>query len=222
MLNVLTALSGENLTVVAYLICIAAAFVCGIIAAAAASFRATPTKSFTAALVLLPAIVATVIMTVNGNLGTGVAVMGAFSLIRFRSVAGKAKDIVSIFLVMTAGLAAGAGYALAAVLFTVIVSAVSMILTLIPNKDERSLELRITVPETLNSTDAFTGVLDKYLASYKLIGVKTSNMGSLYKMKYRIVPRDNGKVRQMIDDLRCLNGNLEIAVLNAAERSEEL
>ena len=111
-----------ELTVTTFLICLGCSFLCGIIAAFAAGFKTRVSKSFLASLILLPMIVFTVITMVNGNIGTGVAVMGAFSLVRFRSVPGKAKDIVSIFLVMTAGLACASGYVALAVLFTLIVS----------------------------------------------------------------------------------------------------
>ena len=118
----------DSFSVTTYLLCLLAACVCGVIAALAAAYRTRVTKSFVSSLVLLPMIVTTVIVMVNGNVGTGVAVMGAFSLVRFRSVAGKARDIAAIFLVMTAGLACAAGYVAIALLFTVAVCAVMLLL----------------------------------------------------------------------------------------------
>ena len=205
-----------------YLICIACALLCGIITAFAASFRSHATKSFVASLVLLPAVVATVIVMVNGNIGTGVAVMGAFSLVRFRSVPGKAKDIVAIFLAMTAGLSCSAGYVGIAILFTIIAGVVLAIMTMLPNKDERAMELRITVPETLSFYDAFDDVLKKYTTSYKLVKIKTTNMGSLYRLTYRIQPTDRKILREFIDELRTRNGNLEISLSETVENLEEL
>lgn len=205
-----------------YLITAGCALLCGIIAAAAASFKSRTTKSFIVSLILLPAIVQTVIMMVNGNIGTGVAVMGAFSLVRFRSVPGKAKDIVSIFLTMTAGLACAAGYVGIAILFTVIVSLGMIVTVLIPVKSEKTLDLRITVPESISFANAFDDVFEEFTKSNSLVSVKTTNMGSLYKLQYRIELKDSGRMKEFIDSLRCRNGNLEISVSTAVQGMEEL
>ena len=205
-----------------YLICAGCALLCGIIAAVAASFRSHTTKSFIVSLILLPAIVQTVIMMVNGNVGTGVAVMGAFSLVRFRSVPGKAKDIVSIFLTMTAGLACASGYVGIAILFTVIVSLGMVITVLFPVKSEKALDLRITVPETVSFEGAFDEVFEEFTKNHTLVSVKTTNMGSLYRLQYRIELKDSGKMKEFIDSLRCRNGNLEISVTAVPQGVEEL
>ena len=204
-----------------YLLCLLSAFVCGAVAALCASYRSGTTRSFTVSLILLPAIVTTVIMMVNGNVGTGVAVMGAFSLVRFRSAAGKAKEIAVIFLVMTAGLACAAGYIAIALLFTVIVCAVMLLLARIPLGEERRLDLHITVPESLCFTDAFDDLFRAYLKSCRLVKTRTSNMGSLYKLLYRIELKNNAQLKEFIDELRCRNGNLEISVTNS-EGNDEL
>ena len=205
-----------------YLICAGCALLCGIIAAVAASFRSHTTKSLIVSLILLPAIVQTVIMMVNGNVGTGVAVMGAFSLVRFRSVPGKAKDIVSIFLTMTAGLACASGYVGIAILFTVIVSLGMVITVLFPVKSEKALDLRITVPETISFEGAFDEVFEEFTKNHTLVSVKTTNMGSLYRLQYRIELKDSGKMKAFIDSLRCRNGNLEISVTAVPQGVEEL
>lgn len=215
-------LIADGFTPSSYAICTATAFACGIITALAASYRSHVTKSFITSLILLPPIVETVILMVNGNVGTGVAVMGAFSLVRFRSVPGKARDMVTIFLAMTTGLACAAGYATLALLLTAAVSLAIVILARIPFAEDKQYELRITVPETLNHADAFTEVFDKYTCSHRLITTKTCNMGSLYKLIYRIEFKDSKNIQQFIDDLRCRNGNLEIAVSALCERNEEL
>lgn len=204
-----------------YLICLAAAFICGILAASCASYKTYVTRSFTVSVILLPAIVTTVIMMVNGNIGTGVAVMGAFSLVRFRSAAGRAQEIAVIFLVMTAGLACAAGYIAVAVLFTLCICAVMLLLASIPFGTDRSMELRITVPESLCFSEAFDDLFVTYTKSCRLIKARTSNMGSLYKLLYRIELKNSAQLKEFIDELRCRNGNLEISV-NTAEGSEEL
>ncbi len=211
-----------DFTLNTYLLCIFIALICGGVAALAAGYKTSVSKGFLTAVVLMPAIVATVIIMVNGNVGTGVAVMGAFSLIRFRSVPGKARDIVSIFLVMAAGLACAAGYVYIALMFTVIISLVMVLLTNLPMKESRALDLHITVPESLSFTDAFEEVFGKYTSSHRLVRVKTSNMGSLYKLYYAVELNNKACEKQFIDDLRCLNGNLEISLCESSERGEEL
>ena len=180
-----------------------------------ANFRAKQSKSFLLALFLIPAIVQTVIMLVNGSVGTGVAVMGAFSLVRFRSVAGSAKEIVSIFLAMATGLATAMGYIGLAI---VIVSILCIAMIIAPfirlkEKDDLVRELKITVPEDLNYAHSFDDVFEKYTKTYKLQNVKTTNMGSLYKLSYNIELKSEDDIQDFINDLRCRNGNLEISVM---------
>lgn len=214
-------ITNGGITAGSYLLCLLAACVCGIIAAAASSFRSHVSKSFVVCLVLLPMIVETVIIMVNGNVGTGVAVMGAFSLVRFRSVAGKAKDIASIFLVMTAGLACAGGYIGIALVFTLAVCAVMLVLSCIPMSEDRLMELHITVPESLHFSNEFDDLFKYYTKSCRLVKTKTTNMGSLYKLKYMIEMKDREQAQEFIDNLRCRNGNLEIAIMEA-EGSDEL
>ncbi|MBR0040523.1 MAG: DUF4956 domain-containing protein [Oscillospiraceae bacterium] len=205
-----------------YLLCLLAAGVCGVITALAMSRESAVSRSFLISLVVLPIIVTTVILMVNGNVGTGIAVAGAFSLVRFRSAAGKARDISAIFLVMTAGLACAAGYLAVALLFTLIASGVMLLLSRVPMSCDRFLALHITVPESLHFTDAFDDLFEEYTKSRKLIKAKTSNMGSLYKLDYKIEMKDPEAMQEFLDALRCRNGNLEIALLSNTEGGEEL
>ncbi len=205
-----------------YLLCLLAAGVCGAITALALRGERSLSRSFLLSLVVLPIIVTTVILMVNGNVGTGIAVAGAFSLVRFRSAAGKARDISAIFLVMTAGLACAAGYVGIALLFTLIASGVMLLLSRIPMRRDRLAALHITVPESLHFADAFDDLFDRYTRSRRLVKAKTSNMGSLYKLDYRIELRDPAAAQEFLDALRCRNGNLEIALLNDTEGGDEL
>jgi hypothetical protein len=205
-----------------YLLCLLFAGVCGTITALALRRESTASRSFLLSLVVLPIIVTTVILMVNGSVGTGIAVAGAFSLVRFRSAAGKARDITAIFLVMTAGLACAAGYIAAALLFTVIASALMALLSRVPMRCERFMELHVTVPESLHFADAFDDLFGQYTKTWKLIKAKTSNMGSLYKLDYKIEMKEPGAMQEFLDALRCRNGNLEIALLNANEGGDEL
>lgn len=213
--NIFSAIYSETFTPEIYFICTAVSLVLGALIAFTASFRAKQSKSFLLALFLIPAIVQTVIMLVNGSVGTGVAVMGAFSLVRFRSVAGTAKEIVSIFLAMATGLATAMGYIGLAVCFVVIICVVMIITSLMnfKEKDDLVRSLRITVPEDLNYAHEFDDLFEEYTRNAKLLSVKTTNMGSLYKLVYRIELNNEEEVQKFIDELRCRNGNLEIAVM---------
>lgn len=217
-----TILVGSDIDLVTYLLCLLAAGLCGVITAFAAAFRNHASKSFLSSLILLPMIVCTVIAMVNGNVGTGIAVMGAFSLIRFRSVPGKARDIVVIFLSMTAGLACAGGYVGIALVFTVLVGMGMLLISLIPMGNERSMDLHITIPESLRYMDEFNDLFAKYLKSHRLLQAKTTNMGSLYKLHYRVEMKDVKQSQSFIDELRCRNGNLEIALSEVLGGIDEL
>jgi len=173
---------------------------------------------------LMPAIVQMVIMLVNGNLGTGIAVMGAFSLVRFRSIPGNAKEINSIFMAMAVGLATGTGYVAAAVVFVIILGGVSILynITGFGEVKIKEKELRITIPEGLDYTGVFDDLFNQYTKKNELIQVKTANMGSLYKLSYRIILKNPVEEKAFIDDLRCRNGNLEIACGKITYGSDEL
>ena len=211
-----------SLSVGLYLLCLFFAGLCGAITALALSRESTVSRSFLLSLVVLPIIVTTVILMVNGNVGTGIAVAGAFSLVRFRSAAGRARDISAIFLVMAAGLACAAGYIAIALLFTVIASGLILLLSRVPMSCDRFMALHITVPESVHFADAFDDLFVEYTRSWKLNKAKTSNMGSLYKLDYKIEMRDPSAMQEFLDALRCRNGNLEIALLNNTEEGDEL
>lgn len=202
----------STVTVGSFLICIGVSVFLGMIIAGVYMFRNTYTKSFVITLVVLPAIIQVIIMLVNGNLGAGIAVMGAFSLIRFRSAQGTAREIGSIFLAMAAGLAMGMGYIGVAMLFTLVLSGISMLLEFLKFGERRKPELllRITIPESLDYTEVFDEVFQNYTASWKLQQVKTTNMGSLFKLEYRIILKKQHTEKEMMDELRCRNGNLEV------------
>ena len=177
-------------------------------------------------LMMLPATVCIVIMMVNGNVGAGVAVAGAFSLVRFRSVPGTAKEIGTIFLAMAAGLIAGMGYLGYAVLFTAVMGIVMFLLNTVDvwNNKHPSLDktLKITIPEDLNYGEVFYDLFEKYTKSCETVSVKTSNMGSLYKLTYNITLKSIENEKEFIDELRCRNGNLEIAICRQEVNINEL
>lgn len=222
--SILVENTAGSLSIGTFTACMGTALLLGILISLIYMFRNTYNKGFVVTLALMPAIVQMVIMLVNGNLGTGVAVMGAFSLVRFRSVPGTAKEISSIFLAMAVGLATGMGYLGIAVIFVVIMGVVNTIFTVSRFGESNSSQktLRITIPESLDYTNVFDEIFEQYLNRWELQQVKTTNMGSLFKLDYQIVMKHGHEEKKMIDDLRCRNGNLEIICGRVAAGREEL
>ncbi|MGC6173498.1 DUF4956 domain-containing protein [Lacrimispora sp. 38-1] len=207
-----------------FLMCLTASLVLGLVIAGIYMYRNSYSRGFVVTIALLPAMVQMVILLVNGNLGTGVAVMGAFSLVRFRSVPGKAEEISSIFQAMAVGLATGMGYVGMAVLFVLIMGGVNILLASIKfgQQKKEAKVLKITIPESLDYTSVFDEVFTRYLKKWDLNQVKTTNMGSLYKLDYEVVLKNNEEEKKLIDDLRCRNGNLEIFLGRPLSNKEEL
>lgn len=199
-----------------FLLCVGCALIIGLILAGFYMYRTRYTKSFVATLALLPAVVSVVIMMVNGNVGTGVAVAGAFSLVRFRSAPGSAKEIGAIFLAMGTGLIIGMGYLGYAFLCAVVLGFFSAVYSRLNfgSRNQNSLykTLHITIPEDLDYTDVFDPILKEYASECELTMVKTTNMGSLFRLTYNLKLNDAGREKEMIDKLRCRNGNLEITI----------
>ncbi len=207
-----------------FLICTLASIILGCVAAAIYMYKNTYNKNFVMTLAILPLIVQIVIILVNGNLGAGVAVMGAFNLVRFRSIPGGSKEIGSIFLAMATGLATGMGYIGVAALLILLYALLSFIYSVTRFGEEKSSEkeLKITIPEELDYSGVFDDVFTKYTQKNELIKVKTSNMGSLYQLSYIVKLKDNINEKSFIDELRCRNGNLEIMCGRVSTEKTEL
>ncbi|MBQ9866912.1 MAG: DUF4956 domain-containing protein [Lachnospiraceae bacterium] len=214
-----TAFGGKEFVLVT-----AIAFICGMIIAGTYMIKNRYSKSFVMTLVLLPMIVELVIILVNGNLGAGVAVAGAFSLVRFRSAPGRGQEITEIFLAMAVGLAAGMGYVGIALLFAIAVSGVNLILRLAAfGSENRGVKmLKISVPENLDYENRFEETFGRYLKEYRYEEVRTTNMGSLYKLTLSVVMKENSSSREFLDELRTLNGNLDISLGRMIEPMEAL
>ena len=215
MLNLFNSvIPSTGITPAVFIILVIVSLVLGGILALIHTYRNDYTRSFILTLAILPAVVCVVIMMVNGNIGAGVAVAGAFSLVRFRSAPGTAREIGTIFAAMGMGLIMGMGYVGYSVLFTCLIGLAVIIYSRFSADNRQSLRkiLKITIPENLNYTDVFDEILQKYTKSYKLTQVKTSNMGSLFKLNYEIVLNDASAEKEFIDCLRTRNGNLEISV----------
>lgn len=203
---------GAQITLETFLICTAVSLVLGLGLALLARIKNRTTKSFALCLALLPAVVEVVIMLVNGNIGAGLGVAGAFSLVRFRSAQGTARDIALLFFSVALGLTTGMGYVLLAVLFFCIVGAFLAALTLtgFAASEDRDRLLRVQIPESME----FDGLLDDLLAQYAdkadLISVKSTNLGTIYELQYELRLKTSKVPKELLDGIRCRNGNLNV------------
>lgn len=221
-----TSSSAAAVTTGDFLLCSIVSLALGLGIALIYMFRHSYSKNFVVTLALLPFIVQTVITLVNGNLGAGIAVMGVFNLVRFRSIPGSAKDIGSIFLAMAVGLATGMGYLVLAVIFTIIIAIVNMIYVLSPfgQSKPKGVEksLKVTIPEDLDYCNIFDDLFMDYTTDFELTNVKTTNMGSLYQLDYRISLKDPKTEKRLLDEIRCRNGNLTVSCGRIVAERESL
>ena len=217
--------STGTLSLASVLACIGAALLLGLVVALVYRLCGEHySKGFLVTLALLPVLVQTIIIMTSGSLGSAVAVVGAFSLVRFRSAPGTSKEIFSIFFSMAIGLACGMGQIAFAVLITLIVSAVFLLLMKSPFGETHTAEkhLKVTIPEDLDYTEIFDDIFKKYVKKAELMKVKTVNLGSMYELDYDIVLEDSRREKQMIDEIRVRNGNLSIVCGRRAEAMTEL
>lgn len=217
-------LSSSGLTMKSLLLCSLASIIYGFIIALVHMKTSKYTKNFLITLVLLPILVQTVIFMVNGNLGTSIAIVGAFSLVRFRSLPGTSKEIMSIFFAMTVGLAMGMGEIAYALIITVIVSLFIIILSKsgFAKQSENNKILKVVLPEDMDYETVFDKVFNEYLTSYKIENVKTINMGSLFELTYIINEKNNIKEKEFIDNIRQKNGNLKVSISHELKEDEVL
>ena len=204
----------------------AAALASGFLYAWIMSFQVRSSKRFFLVAALIPFVVGAVITFVSGNIGAGVAIGGAFSLIRFRSAQGSADEIAAILAAMGSGIAFGMGYLaygvfilLGMALLYALVSRTRIFEHKNPTEDKL---LRVTIPETLEYSGAFEDAFDRYLKKAEPSGVKTTAMGSMFRLSYKIQMKDPGEEKAFIDELRTRNGNLEISLLPYAEQANQL
>lgn len=209
----LTSSGTTTLSLEGAIVCTIASLVFGILIALVYMVKNTYTKNFVMTLALLPAMVQIVIMLVNGNLGTGVAVMGAFSLVRFRSIPGSAREIGTIFLAMAIGLATGMGYIGYAAVFLIIIAIANLLLVFLSfgEKVTDEKELKVTIPENLDYAEIFDDLFEKYTKKSELELVKTTNMGSMFELRYLVTFKEGMNEKEFIDAIRCRNGNLNIS-----------
>lgn len=208
----------------ALMICVGTALVLGVVLAVVYMAAGTYTKNYIITLVILPVLVQTVIMLVNGNLGVGMAVVGAFSLVRFRSVPGTSREISGILFAMVIGLATGMGYVYYAIMIGVIVSILMLVMGKTSfGEDHRNKKLlRILIPEDLDYTTIFDDLLEEYTSFCQLDQVRTTNLGSMFELYYTIILKEEAVGKRFLDELRCRNGNLSITLSRAIANHEEM
>ena len=206
------------------MICTVISLIIGLVIGITYMYTSNSSKNFIITLVLLPVMVQMVIMMVNGNLGTGVAILGAFSLVRFRSVPGSSKEMANVFFAMSIGLATSVGYVGFAVLMTVVICLIFIILTKTKfgEKELKDKMLKITIPENLDYTGVFEDLFEKYTKTCKLDKIKTTNLGSMFELSYFIELKDTSKEKEFIDAIRCRNGNLTIVLCRPQLVKDEL
>jgi uncharacterized membrane protein YhiD involved in acid resistance len=202
------------------LICLFSAIALGVLTALVFTYKTKHTSSLAMSLAIMPAAVALVIMMVNGNIGAGVAVAGAFTLVRFRSVPGTAKEVAGLFVAMAIGLACGMGYVAVAGVFFVVMAVFVLVLSTVQFGEDKgsSKQLKITIPENLDYDGLFDDLFEKYTKSSELQRIKTTNMGTLYELTYDVTLNNAGDTKAFLDELRCRNGNLNIVLGRIADK----
>lgn len=215
--------SAAGVTATEFLICSGISLVFGLIIAFIHSYKNEYSKSMLLTLVVLPIVIQTILMLVNGNIGAGIAVMGAFSLIRFRSQPGNSREITSIFLATATGTAMSMGYVAIAAVLLVAVAVVTLVMVSIGLGEKGTgKHLRITIPENLDYEGLFDDIFDIYTTKCELNKVKTVNMGSLYELDYNLVMKKDVKEKEFLDAIRCRNGNLNIILSRMMTPKDEL
>ncbi len=222
MLNSLFSNTTSSIELSSIIICSIVSIILGFIIAFTHMKTSKYSKNFLITLVILPVLVQTIMIMVNGNLGTSVAIVGAFSLVRFRSIPGTSKEILSVFFAMAIGLATGMGHVFFASLMTIIVSLAIFLFSYIKLFDKNNKEriLRIAIPENLDYTNMFNDIFDKYTKKIELTQVKTTNMGSLFDLSYNIILKSDINEKEFIDELRVKNGNLKITLSHPIDGME--
>lgn len=213
---------GNSLSITNFIICMFTSLILGVIIALLHKATSKSNKNFITTLAILPTLVSAVILMVNGNLGTSVAVLGAFSLVRFRSIPGNSKEILQVFFAMTIGLAVGTGYIAFASILTILITLVMVFLNYIHFGESKTNQkiLKIVIPEELDYTEVFDDIFKENLKSCTLEQSKTTNMGSMFELKYLINFKENTNEKEFIDKLRIRNGNLKISITHPIEGQE--
>ena len=212
--SIFTDTVSSSVSIEAMLICTLVSIILGIVIAFTHKATSKYSKNFLITLAILPVLVQIIMIMVNGNLGTSLAIAGAFGLVKFRSLPGTSKEILSVFFAMSIGLATGMGHIFLASMMTIIISICIILLCKIkmfnPNNTEKIL--KIIVPESLDYTNMFDDIFASFTKAVKLEQAKTINMGSLFELTYRVSLKSDSNEKEFIDAIRVKNGNLKVAL----------
>lgn len=224
MLESILSSSQASISLQNWLICIGTAIILGLIISLVHKLTTKTTPNFLITVAVLPALVQVVILLVNGNLGTSLAVAGAFSLIRFRSMPGNSKEIITVFWAMTIGLALGMGYVVFAAIVTAIVAVLMIVIHMIISKTQKSSNrrLKVVVPENLDYNEIFDDIFAKYTNKVEALKVKTTNMGSMFEISYLVTLKKNINEKEFLDEIRVRNANMLVMLEREEVREEEL
>ncbi len=215
MLNsIFSSVSSTSIEISSLIICLVVSLVLGFIIALVHKYTSRCSKDFLITVALLPILVQSVMLMVNGNLGTSVAIMGAFSLVRFRSIPGTSKEILIVFFAMAVGLATGMGQIWFALMLTIIGTVMIVLFNKVSlfDRNSKEKELKILIPENLDYTDVFNDIFSEYTKKVSLVKSKTTNMGSMFELTYSVILKDKVKEKDFIDKIRMRNGNLKISL----------
>lgn len=205
------------------LMCLGSAVILGVLSSMLFSFKHRISASFALTLALLPLAMSMVVMMVNGNFGVAVAVAGSFTLVRFRSIAGNGREICAVFIEMALGVIVGMGYIGIALIFFLIVAILVITLSVLHFGETRNEKLlRITIPEDYDYENLFQDIFEEYHVQASIVKIKTTNLGSLIDVTYRVILPGPVLEKKMLDELRTRNGNLGIMVSAFEEERESL
>ena len=210
----------SGLTITNFTICVVTSLILGLVIALVYNMTNHCSKSFLITLLILPMLIQSIIIMSNGNIGTSVAILGAFSLIRFRSLPGTSKEITAIFFCMTVGVGIGLGLILHSILLTLIVIVLMLIFNKVNFGNENNKILKIVIPEDLDYQEEFEEIFNKYLKYYELKKIQTINLGSLLEITYNIKLKDIINLKEFIDEIRIKNNNLKIVFKDELETGE--
>ncbi|MBQ4568673.1 MAG: DUF4956 domain-containing protein [Ruminococcus sp.] len=213
-----------SLTIKSVALCALASLVLGVISALVYMRKSSCTKNFAITIALLPIIVQALIMLVSENMGAaGIAALGVFSLVRYRSQPGNSGEILAIMLSMAIGVACGLGYVTFALSLTAILCLMWLLLFAIrfgENKTEK--QLRISIPETLDYNNFIDDLFDAYTKNHTLLSVRTKNMGSIFELTYNVSIKNEAQEKAFLDGIRTRNGNLPVSLSRAVQTSTDL
>ncbi len=215
--TIIASTNGESFTLINALIVIGASILLGFIISLVYMYTHKKdgyASGFTLTLIMLPVIISIIILLVGNNVARAFSLAGAFSIIRFRSAPGDPKDIAYVFFTLAVGLACGMGYVGYGLIVTIILCVVLIVLDKIKfaMPKTKNMRLKILVPEDLNYEGVFDEVLERYSSKWTMESVKTKDFGALFEISYRVHLNENVSQKKFIDELRCKNGNLNIAL----------